>query len=117
MIGMLGRMMPAFERAMAPALSETAQRFVATLTEQGETWPAFGDPFPVAITETSPLVQGVLDYDAGAGYGYDVWMAHDQELAAGDHLEIGTMTLKVQEVTIAASIAPLKRARCTRLTS
>lgn len=115
-MSIVGNMTAAFTRALKPMLHKSCQRQVPTLTTSGETWANSGSAFVCGYAESSPIVQGQLDYNAGAGYGEDVWVLPDQSINAGDRIVAVDRTFKVLMAPPAGSTAGLRRLRCERLT-
>lgn len=111
----IGSIATAATSALTPLLYRSCQRRVPTLTVSSETWANSGVTFACAYEETSPSAQGTLDYSAGAGYGYDVWMAPSQTINAGDQIVVDGITLKVLEAATPGAPGPLKRVRTQRV--
>jgi uncharacterized protein (DUF2345 family) len=85
----------------------------------GETWANSGDPFALIYEEASIYAQGQFDYQAAAGYAYDVWALPTVTVAAGNRIVIAadSVTLKVVEAAAVAGPGPLRRIRCNLVTS
>ncbi|MCC6314215.1 MAG: hypothetical protein IT337_09370 [Thermomicrobiales bacterium] len=112
----IGTIVTAMTADLTTLLYKSCQRKVPSLSTSDETWANSGSAFACMYEETAPAAQGTLDYDAGAGYGFDVWMAPTQTVNAGDRIVVDGITVKVLEAATVGAPGPLKRVRTQRLT-
>lgn len=101
--------------ALTALLYRSCQRQTVTQSTSAETWANSGSAFSCMYEESSAATQGTLDYSAGAGYGYDVWMKPSQTVNAGDRIICDSMTFKVLEAASVGAPGPLKRLRTQRI--
>lgn len=115
---MMASLVAAATAALAPMLYKDGQRQVPTLSAStGETWANSGSPFKVLYEEASIYSQGQFDYQAPAGYAYDLWVLPSVTVNAGDRVVVAddAITFKVVEAAPVASPGPLRRLRCNRV--
>lgn len=112
---MIGSTVTAATGALTALLYRSCQRQIPTQTTSAETWANSGTAFVCMYEESSPAQQGTLDYGAGAGYGYDVWIKPDQTVTAGDRIVVDSMTFKVLEASSVGAPGPLRRLRTQRV--
>lgn len=94
-------------------LYKSGRRQVPTLTTASETWANSGSAFPMMYEQASLASQGAFDYQAGAGYAFDLWVLPTQTINAGDRIVVASdsMTFEVLEASIVGAPGPLKRLR------
>ena len=102
--------------ALSSLLYKSCQLQVVTQTVSGETWANTGSPVVCMYEESSPSVQGTLGYEAGGGYGYDVWLLPSQAITSKNRIVVDGMTFQVQEAATVGAPGPLKRVRTRRVT-
>lgn len=103
--------------ALSTLLYRSCQRQTVTQTTSGETWANSGAAFACMYEESSPAAQGALSYEAGGGFGYDVWTLPTQAVANSDRIVVDGITLTVLEATPIGAPGPLRRIRTRRVTT
>lgn len=98
-------------------LYRSCQRQTVTQTTSGETWANSGAAFACMYEESSPAAQGALSYEAGGGFGYDVWTLPTQTILNSDRIVVDGITLSVVEATPIGAPGPLRRVRTRRVTA
>lgn len=62
------------------------------------------------VEEASASAGGALDYEPGNGYGYSVFVAHDQELETTDRIIASVGTIEIVRVSPTATLDGVRRA-------
>lgn len=106
-------------KALLPLLTAIGQRQPATLTELGETWATSGPTFRLKYEPASPISQGQFDYQAPAGYAFDVKVLPSQAMDAGDRIVVPAvgMTFQVVDAPPVGSMGMFRLLRCKLVTS
>lgn len=62
------------------------------------------------VEEASPQTAAALDYEAGNGYAYSVYVPHDQAMATTDQIVCSLGTIEVVRVTPIGTLDGVRRA-------
>lgn len=89
-------------------LPETCTRLTAS-----SDW-ATSSGFQCMVEEASATSGGTLDYEVGNGYGYSVYMPHDQTMETTDRIVANVGTIEVVRVTPIGTLDGVRRADCVK---
>lgn len=82
---------------------------LCTRTTAASEW-ADTEPIYCMVEEASPQTAATLDYEAGNGYVYSIYLEHDQAMASTDRITSDVGTIEVVRVTPIGTLDGVRRA-------